>query len=245
LNEVCKEKINTINLLINDELNDLEKKAIETHFFSCPACSNYYKDLLFIKNNLSTIKLSLPETFSQNTMKKIKYNKENKIKKINFNKAFKYSASVLAACFVVIIGLTVYHNSSLTSTRAGKSVDLAENSIYEESTINSNESNFRQDSTVDNKVMAVVPKQIACDDISYDYLYKSISLTTNELADIIIENFEITDFNVLDDCVIFNTDEKYINKIVEKLKLEVVEKNESDSDNTVIKVKILGALEKK
>jgi len=225
--------MNIINQLVNGELNDLEKKDIKNHFLSCPACLNYYNDLLFIKKNLNTINLSLPDTFAKDTMKKIK------IKKINYSKVFKYSASILAACFVAVIGFSIYHNGSLlTTSRSNKSADLAANPIYEESI-----PTFSENSIDDERAMAVAPKEVICDDISYDYLYQNTFFSIEEIRDILTKNFKITDFNVLDDCVIFNTDKNNINNIVDKLKLQLIEKD--NSDITVIKVKILNMSEKK
>ncbi|NLV85633.1 MAG: hypothetical protein GX025_00225 [Clostridiales bacterium] len=97
--ESCKEHIDKISAMLDDELDDLEKAELLSHINSCPECRRVYDAFSFISSALSDGLAPPPEALAGSIMKKITDKKENKKKRQPSLIRF----AAIAACFALIL----------------------------------------------------------------------------------------------------------------------------------------------
>jgi hypothetical protein len=97
--ESCKEHIDKISAMLDNELDDLEKAELLSHINSCPECRSVYDAFSFISSALSSELVEPPQVLAGSIMKKITGKKENK-KKIQPS-LIRFAA--IAACFALIL----------------------------------------------------------------------------------------------------------------------------------------------
>lgn len=100
---MCEKMEIYISRLIDDNLNNEEKEEVLAHLNDCEECTEYYNNLISIKNLIDDFdEIELPENFHEDSMNYIKANLNKKEPiKINFKRSFTYVASIIAMLFIV------------------------------------------------------------------------------------------------------------------------------------------------
>lgn len=104
MQKVCGEKIENINMMLDNMLSEKEKAIVANHIKDCAACSNYYKNILAMKTSLSNLDLSLEPEFAAKITMSIR-KKEKSSKRI---KRIYYVSSFAAACMVVVFSFFAF-----------------------------------------------------------------------------------------------------------------------------------------
>lgn len=227
MSDVCNTKIELINLLIDDKLNQHEKTDLENHISSCSKCQRYYNDISTIKNETSKISLVLPKDFSKSVLSEIK-NRNNSNKRII--KFVKYSTSAIAACLVIVVSILLLNNGFMGNDKTSEQLavsSLDQAILYGESekVVTENVAPTTFMTTDDNRGL-----------IEYDYLVKINNMKIDEVISNLNDKFSIHDYSVYDEYIVFTTNEDLYRKIIEVLKLEIVEEKATNDKDIIVKI---------
>ncbi len=228
-----------INMLIDGIISNKDNKKLQIHMLTCTECQRYQKDMISLKKELSSISLTLPKHFSKQVMNKIAYQKKQKI--VKFNKFIKYSASAIAACLVLVVGFSLLNGNFLSM----KSNDLAEGAreniiapTSEEALLNDDAyKSFTSGNAIQEDSAVNQPISIEeCDELYYDYLYSNKLIPKEELENLLIKTYNITDIVNSDNCIIFTTTYDNYLIIINEIELIIVENNKTTKDKVTIKI---------
>lgn len=238
MKEVCKHNIENINLMIDNMLDDAAKKQLESHISSCSSCMRFYNEMLSVKNSVSNISLKLPADFSKSVMKKIEDRKKEKSLFLMRNRIVKYAVSAVAACLVIAFSIVLV-NQNLFRNKVSESASLGmvSNNLDEIPPEYSGADNGENELMTESSKFALQATADTCSDIDdYDYLLSNESIKTDELIDILTNEFKITEYQQTDECLIFSTDLDTYGKVLDKLRLRVVEENISRENTVTVKI---------
>lgn len=133
----CKEINELISLYMDNELDELTRKAFEEHVNLCKDCKDNLDELLSMKELLGSIEeVELPEGFKATLHEKLmeeKQKKENKSKFLLINSKYIKIISSVAACILLVFavrGLWMQNeryteNSFLQDQRSGENKELS------------------------------------------------------------------------------------------------------------------------
>ncbi|MCK5812034.1 MAG: zf-HC2 domain-containing protein [Clostridiales bacterium] len=237
MNKQCLLHIEQINMLIDGTISNKDNQKLKIHLSTCPDCQMYKKDMITLKKELSLVSLTLPKHFSNQVMNEINNRKKQKI--IKFNRFIKYSASAVAACLIIVVGFSLLNSNfiemksaefgegsrevaSLDDTVPENGMYTTDNALAEENT--KNQAKFNEN----------------YDDLSYDYLYNNKLISKEDMENLLLNTYNITNMLIDDDCIVFTTSYDNYLKIIKEVKLNLIEENKTDSENVTIKIIING-----
>ncbi|MBN2852866.1 MAG: zf-HC2 domain-containing protein [Clostridia bacterium] len=242
MKEVCKHNIENINLLIDNMLDNEERVRLSSHISTCSSCSSYYHDMLTLKKNISGNKLTLPIDFASKTMEKINNQKKSKIAVITTHRFFKLAVSAAAACFVIAFAIVflnqnMFANKTSESALLGSSEKSMANEMQIDAPVPAPEYEGSAEKRSQDNQLTMMTVESSCESIDeYNYLLNNVSLRTDDIINILTDEFHITDYQLTDDCLVFNTDTETYAKVLEKLDLEVIEEHISEDNNVIVKI---------
>jgi len=225
MSEACETKIELINLLVDDMLNENEKKDLLNHILICSNCKRYKEDILKVKNLMKSVDLKLPKDFSKKLI--IKIEKENKKKKIF--KFVRVTSSLIAASLVVMVSILLVHNSF------NKNISLEALSM---------EANYGLDEQA--KIEAIAPLENMAVPIranekvdtlaEYNCLLINNEYKEEKLIELLKSEYDINDYTKDDNYIIINISISQYKMIIDQLKLVIVEENIENEENIIVKI---------
>ncbi len=225
-----------INMLIDGMITDKSNQKLQTHLLTCTDCQMYQKDMISLKKELSTISLTLPKHFENQVMNEINNRKKQKI--IKFNRLIKYSASAVAACLIIVVGFTLLNGNFITMKSAEpgegyREVDALPNA--DETLLENGMYTFNDAATEESSKEQAISNE-KCDDLSYDYIYSNKLISKEDMENLLLNTYNVTDIIIDDDCIVFTTSYDNYLKIISEVKLTIIEENKTDSNNVTIKI---------
>lgn len=140
MQKVCREKIENINMMLDNMLSEKEKAIVANHIEDCDACRNYYKNILAMKTSLSNLDLSLEPEFAAEITMAIR-KKEKSSKRI---KRIYYVSSFAAACMVVVFSFFAFggFKGMLLSNDVVEGEKYGEQALEEKARFTADDSNY-------------------------------------------------------------------------------------------------------
>lgn len=244
MSNYCQENIEKINLYLDNELDENSSKDLLAHFELCPDCKELYLKLKNNKENLSKIKITIPFDISKLVVEKIKKKRSKRLK------ILKYSSTAVAACLVLTFSLVFISNNI---NKGNDSVlEMSNDTAYYKNSVNYGaapemaldgqdiEFDMETDEVeTETKVIVECMALERGDDSVFDYDLSTNEFTLEELEEKIQNNYNISDFEICDNCVVFYTDEKAIKAIIESFNLTINNIYEiSDKNNFFVRIQI-------
>ncbi len=139
----CHECIEQLSAYSDHMLTQEEQKEVEMHLKVCPSCREELEILKEILDKISTLQdVEVPDTLHGSIMKSIYKDKETKEKNMRLKRWMKYSVSIAAALFIVVVlidesQIVNYKKSESAKAESVADVRMQENIMLADETINS------------------------------------------------------------------------------------------------------------
>lgn len=98
---VCRNKIEDLNLLVDNMLSSETRIELTEHIEKCNGCKSYYEDILALKSSMGELEVKIPDYLELQINKAVRDSR----KKQTTIKRLYYISSVAAACIVLTIAL--------------------------------------------------------------------------------------------------------------------------------------------
>ncbi len=139
----CHKCIEQLSAYSDHMLTGEEQKEVEMHLKVCPSCREELDVLTEMLNKISTLQdVEVPDMLHAGIMKRIYKDKEVREKNSHLKRWMKYSVSIAAALFIVVIlidqsQIVNYKKSESAQTESAAEARMQENIMVADETINS------------------------------------------------------------------------------------------------------------
>lgn len=104
--KTCEEYAALISDFLDGELSAEDRAEVAAHLAACPACQQYFDDLVTMHDAFDQIEeVPVPEGFAEQIMDRVRETPQTKAEKIIFLPHWKRWAALAACCAIVALGL--------------------------------------------------------------------------------------------------------------------------------------------